>query len=54
MILAIIFFERFKMITTIKSKIVLTAILFITVFSISAYAVDKKYIPNTANAAISF
>ena len=42
------------MITTIKSKIVLTAILFITVFSISAYAVDKKYIPNTANAAISF
>lgn len=42
------------MITTIKNKIVLTAILFITVFSISAYAVDKKYIPNTANAAISF
>lgn len=42
------------MITTIKKKIVLTAILFITVFSISAYAVDKKYIPNTANAAISF
>ncbi|TXJ58573.1 DUF4836 domain-containing protein [Brachyspira aalborgi] len=37
-----------------KNKIVLTAILFITVFSISAYAVDKKYIPNTANAAISF
>ncbi len=42
------------MITTIKNKIVLTAILFITVFSMSAYAVDKKYIPNTANAAISF
>lgn len=42
------------MITTIKNKIVLTAILFITVLSISAYAVDKKYIPNTANAAISF
>lgn len=38
----------------IKNKIILTTILFITIFSVSGYAVEKKYIPNTANAVFSF
>lgn len=39
---------------TIKNKIILSAILFASVFSISGHAVERKYIPNTADAVISF
>ena len=38
----------------IKNKIILSAILFVNIFSISVYAVERKYIPNTADAVISF
>ena len=38
----------------IKNKIILSAILFVNIFSISLYAVERKYIPNTADAVISF
>ena len=40
--------------TTIKNKAILTIILFITMLSGSAYAIDKKYIPNAADAVLSF
>ena len=39
---------------TIKNKIILSAILFASVFSISGHAVERKYIPNTADAVLSF
>lgn len=38
----------------IRNKIILTAILFITIFTVSAYSVERKYIPNTAEAIFSF
>ena len=38
----------------IRNKIILSAILFVSVFSISGYAVERKYIPNTADAVFSF
>ena len=38
----------------IKNKIILSAILFVIAFSVSVYAVERKYIPNTADAVISF
>lgn len=38
----------------IRNKIILTAILFITIFTVSAYSVERKYIPNTAGAIFSF
>ncbi|WP_236847066.1 DUF4836 domain-containing protein [Brachyspira catarrhinii] len=38
----------------IKNKIILSAILFVNIFSISVYAVERKYIPNTTDAVISF
>ncbi|TKZ35623.1 DUF4836 domain-containing protein [Brachyspira catarrhinii] len=37
-----------------KNKIILSAILFVNIFSISVYAVERKYIPNTTDAVISF
>ena len=38
----------------IRNKIILSAILFVIAFSISAYAVERKYIPNTADSVLSF
>ena len=38
----------------IKNKTILSAILFVSIFSVSIYAVERKYIPNTADAVISF
>ena len=38
----------------IKSKIILSAILFVITFSVSTHAVERKYIPNTADAVVSF
>ncbi len=42
-----------KMIT-IKNKVILTAFLFASIFSASIYAVERKYIPNSADAVFSF
>lgn len=38
----------------IRNKLILSAVLFITVFSFSLYAVDRKYIPSDAEAVFSF
>lgn len=38
----------------IRNKIILTAILFMTIFTVSAYSVERKYIPNTVDAIFSF
>ena len=38
----------------IRNKIILSAILFASVFSVSGFAVERKYIPNTADAVFSF
>ncbi len=53
MILAL-YSEEIKMTKIIKNKTILSVILFVSIFSVSVYAVERKYIPNTADAVISF